>query len=139
MQEEFVTLFTRLENLATEELHRLAVNLVKTEQESVACLIAHISEISRRKAHLELGYSTLFDYCLRHLGLSEGSTNLRIHVANLCRKFPLVLERLGENRISLTVAGLLAPHLTDDCVFRRSRPGIPARRRPPIPEESGQL
>ena len=113
MKEEIVTWFTRLETLATEELHRMAENLVKAEQESAACLIAHLSEISKRKAHIELGYGNLYDYCKRRLGLSEGSTHLRVQVAKVCRRIPLVLERLGENRISLTVAGILAPHLDE--------------------------
>src|SRR2546426_3722429 len=56
----------------------------------------------------------LFDYCVRRLKLSEGSVYLRLQVAGVARRFPEVLSRLAENRISLTVAGMLAPHLRED-------------------------
>lgn len=48
--------------------------------------------------------------------LSEGSVALRIQVANVSRRFPQILIALAENRMSLTVAGLLAPVLTESNV-----------------------
>ena len=54
--------------------------------------------------------------CVRELNLSEGSVPLRLQVAGISRRFPRVLEDLGEGRISLTVAGKLAPHLTEENV-----------------------
>ena len=38
----------------------------------------------------------------------------RIHVANVSRRFPQLLVALAENRISLTVASLLAAHVTEN-------------------------
>ena len=35
----------------------------------------------------------------------------RIHVANVSRRYPQLLVALAENRISLTVASLLAAHV----------------------------
>ncbi len=82
----------------------------------MALVIAHIAEMSRRKGHLECGYKNLFEYCTRRLHLSEGSVALRIQVANVSRRFPQILVALAENRMSLTVAGLLAPVLTESNV-----------------------
>ena len=82
----------------------------------MALVIAHIAEMSRRKGHLEYGYKNLFDYCARRLKLSEGSVARRIQVANVSRRFPQILVTLAENRLSLTVAGLLAPVLTESNV-----------------------
>jgi hypothetical protein len=48
--------------------------------------------------------------------LSEGSVARRLQVANVSRRFPQILVALAENRISLTVAGHLAPHLREDNV-----------------------
>ncbi len=58
----------------------------------------------------------LFECCVRRLGLSEGSVARRIQVANVCRRFPQLLVSVTENRLSLTVAGMLAPHLREDNV-----------------------
>ncbi len=78
MKEEIESYFGRLESLSTLELERSAQKVVDTEKRNVARVIAHIAEISKRKAHIELGYKTLFDYCVRGLGLSEGSAWSRI-------------------------------------------------------------
>ena len=97
--------------------------LVRAEKRNVTLVIAHIAEMSRRKGHLERGYKNLFDYCVRRLRLSEGSVALRIQVANVALRFPQILVPLAENQLSLTVAGMIAPHLraeNDAAVFHRS-------------------
>ena len=81
MSERFTAYFEQLERLSTEDLDRSVVDLVLAEKQNVAFVIAHIAEISRRKADLERAYPNLFVYCLRRLNLSEGSVSLRIQVA----------------------------------------------------------
>src|SRR5262245_53530270 len=106
--------FEKLEKLSTEELDQETQKCVLSEQRNVATCIAHLSEISRRKEHLRRGYTSLFDYCVQRLKLSEGSVFLRVQVANVARRFPGVLSALAQNRISLSVAGALAPHLSEE-------------------------
>ena len=96
----------------------LRLGLVRAEKRNVALVIAHIAEMSRRKGYLERGYKSLFDYCIRRLKLSEGSVARRIQVANVSKCFPQLLVALAENRVSLTVAGLLAAHLRRENVER---------------------
>jgi hypothetical protein len=108
--------FETLEGLSTKALTDSAENLVRDEKRSVALLIAHIAEMSRRKAELACGYKNVFEYCVRRLNLSEGSVALRLQVANVSRRFPQILVALAENRISLTVAGHFAPHIREDNV-----------------------
>jgi len=114
VSEKFTAYFERLEGLSSEELDRSVAELVRAENRNVALVIAHIAEISRRKGELERGYPNLFEYCVRRLNLSEGSVALRIQVANVARRFPQVLASLAEGRISLSVAGRLAPHLAEE-------------------------
>jgi len=110
--------FETLETLSTEELDRSAEKLVRAEKRNVVLVIAHIAEMSRRKGHLECGYKNLFEYCTRRLNLSEGSVARRIQVANASRRFPQILVALAENRLSLSVAGLLAPVLTESNIAK---------------------
>ena len=116
MIEQFKSYFVKLERLSSAELDRSAEKLVVAENGNIAKLIAHIAEMSARKAALELGYKNLFDYCVRRLNLSEGAVPARIHVANVSRRFPQLLVAFAENRISLTVASLLAAHVCEDNV-----------------------
>ena len=106
----------RIAALSSEELDRSVVDLVGRENRTVALVIAHLAEISRRKLDLERGYRGLFDYGVRRLGLSEGSVARRVQVAYIVRRFPQVLEALAGGRISLTVAGLIAPQVREDNV-----------------------
>ena len=116
MIEQFTSYFTKLERLSRDELLRSAEKLVVSENRTIAKLIAHLAEMSSRKTALKLGYKSLFDYCISRLNLSEGAVPARIHVANVSRRFPQLLVALAESRISLTVAALLAPHLTESNV-----------------------
>jgi len=129
MIEKIKTYFEKLVSLSTEELDRSIEKLVRAEKRNAALVIAHIAEMSRRRGHVERGYKNLFEYCTRRLNLSEGSVARRIQVANVSRRFPQILVALAENRMSLTVAGLLAPVLTEgnvekllaDCAGMASR------------------
>ena len=96
MVKEIKAYFETLEGLSTEALDRSAEKLVRAEKRNVALLIAHIAEMSRRKAELECGYKNLFDYCVRRLNLSEGSVALRIQVANVSRSLKAKFERLAK-------------------------------------------
>lgn len=116
MIEKVRSYFARLASLSSAELDRSAEKLVVAEKGNIAKLIAHIAEMSARKAALELGYRNLFEYCVRRLNLSEGAVPARIHVAHVSRRFPQLLAALAENRISLTVASLLAAHVREDNV-----------------------
>ncbi len=116
MIDKFTHYFTKLEKLSSDALLRSAEKLVVSENTNIAKLIAHLAEMSSRKTALKLGYTSLYQYCIEGLNLSEGAVPARIHVANVSRRFPQLLVALAERRISLTVAALLAPHLTEDNV-----------------------
>ena len=107
-------LIEQIHKLSSQELKRQTDLLAEQERRQVARLIAHLAEVSRRKLHLAMGYPSLFEYCVKRLGLSEGCTALRIQVSRVCHRHPMILDALAEQRISLTVAGKLTPHLTED-------------------------
>ena len=107
-------LIEQLHKLSSSELKHQTELLAEQEHRQVARLIANLAEVSLRKLHLKLGYRSLFEYCVKRLGLSEGCTALRIQVCRVCHRHPMILDALAGQRISLTVAGKLAPHLTDD-------------------------
>ncbi|MCB9882344.1 MAG: HNH endonuclease [Planctomycetes bacterium] len=102
--------FQHVEQLSDDELCSQATQLAGITLKHTAELIAHISVIADKQA-FRPEYTSLFTYCMNELGLSEGETNVRTQVANVCRRHPELLDSLGANRMSLTVAGKLAPHL----------------------------
>ena len=77
MIEKIENYFTKLERLSNDELDRSAEKLVIAENVNIAKLIAHLAGMSSRKTALELGYRSLYDYCIKRLNLSEGAVPAR--------------------------------------------------------------
>ncbi|MCB9891403.1 MAG: HNH endonuclease [Planctomycetes bacterium] len=102
-----------VEQLSDDELRSQAPRLAGITLKHTAELIAHISVIADKQA-FRPEYTSLFTYCINELGLSEGETHVRTQVANVCRRHPELLDSLGANRMSLTVAGKLSPHLNQE-------------------------
>jgi len=87
---------------------------VRCERGFAALSIAHLIEISQRRLHEDEGYSSLFEFCTKKLGYSEGSAYKRIQAARAAAEFPALLEALANGRIHLTALVILRPHLTAD-------------------------
>jgi hypothetical protein len=84
------------------------------EREATTCLIAHLAVLDERRLYLVEGYSSLFTYCTQALHLSEHAAYGRIQAARAIRKFPIVLDMLGDGSLNLTTVGLLAGLLTHE-------------------------
>jgi HNH endonuclease len=85
---------------------------VAYERQATARLIALLMEVDSRKLYAGQGYSSLFTYCVKKLHLSEHAAYLRIEAARTARRYPAVLDKLGDGSLHLTAVSLLAPHLT---------------------------
>src|SRR5205823_7560381 len=90
----------------------LGRRLGRTRQAEVEFLIA-LAEFDRRELFLELGSSSLWDYCMRALHLREGATYRRTHAARLLRRFPQLAELLRDGRLCLSTLCELEPILTE--------------------------
>lgn len=84
------------------------------ERDATARLVGLLAEVDTRRLYLGEGYSSMFAWCTRALQMSEHAAYARIEAARMARRYPEILERLSDGRLSLTTVGLLAPHLTDE-------------------------
>ena len=94
-------------------LHDLAA-LVARDRATTAAMLAHVSEVDRRKLYLPAGYPSMYAYCVEELRLSEDAAYKRIQAARAAREFPALLPALAEGRLNLSGVVLLAPHLTPE-------------------------
>jgi hypothetical protein len=94
-------------------LHELLV-IVGSHRRVTAELVLHLGEVDARRLHVEKGFSSLFSYCVEELRFSEDEACRRIEAARLARRFPAIHSLLETAAVSLTVLGLLKPHLTDE-------------------------
>jgi hypothetical protein len=103
-----------IHRLSDTELIAEVNRLARCEREATAQLVAHLAELDARRLYLGAGFSSLFTYCRDVLKLSEQSTYNRIEAARAARRFPVILDMLGEAALNLATVRLLAPHLTPD-------------------------
>jgi len=101
-----------LHDLSDEALLARAQKLAAEDRRVTASLIESIAEIDLRRLYLAQGCSSIYEYCLEHLHLTEHAAYARIQAARLSRRFPVILERLGSSDVSLTAVMLLSPFLT---------------------------
>jgi hypothetical protein len=74
-----------------------------------ARVVAHLAEVEERRLHLKAASPSLFDYCLRRLGLSESAAFHRITAARLARKFPVIFGFLAAGSILERAPGSARP------------------------------
>jgi hypothetical protein len=101
----------RLLSVKNAELLTGLSQLVQRGNELTAEVLAHLAELEERRLHLQLGYSSLFAYCVEAVGLSEGSAGRRVAAARVCRRFPEAFELVARGDLHLSALCGLAPHL----------------------------
>ncbi|HET7538308.1 MAG TPA: DUF222 domain-containing protein [Polyangiaceae bacterium] len=102
----------RLVELGNSELLAGLSALVRQGNALTAQMLAHLVELEERLLHLELGFSSLFSYCVEALGMSEGAAGRRVTAARVCRRFPQTFRHVAQGDLSLCALCALAPHLT---------------------------
>jgi hypothetical protein len=103
-----------LRTLSDRELVSRTSRLARDARAATIQLLHHLNEIARRKLYLELGFSSLHDYCVRGLDYSSPSACRRIRAARCIREFPDVLPLLERGELDLGTISLIEPVLTDD-------------------------
>jgi 5-methylcytosine-specific restriction endonuclease McrA len=93
--------------LSSEALLSKTIFLAREERRITLELIEHLREIERRMLFAELGFGSLHDFCVKRLGLSEGSAQRRIQAMRLARELPEVKRAILDGEISLTNAAKL--------------------------------
>jgi hypothetical protein len=100
-------------HLTDDELMAAVPLLAGNEREATARLVAHLAELETRQLYVPAGYSSLYVYCQEGLGYSEDAAYNRKTAAQVARRYPAVIDRLADGRLSLTAIRILAPVLND--------------------------
>jgi hypothetical protein len=100
--------------LSDRDLLAAVLRAAASERHATVELLRLLAELDERRLYLGEGCSSLFTYCTQVLHLSEHAAYHRIEAARAARRFPVVLDLLGEGALTLTTIALLRPHLTDE-------------------------
>jgi RuvA, C-terminal domain len=96
-----------------ELLARLRAHLGKGNM-WLARLLVYLGEVDRRHLYAEHACSSMWDFCVRKLGMSDGEAHRRITVARIVRSFPRALACLERGEVHLCALYELRHHLTEE-------------------------
>lgn len=100
-------------NTAREFTDRLQA-LLQRERLALADFLVALADYDERRLWVDLGYTSLFYFLHRELGLSKGAAHYRKTAAELVQRFPEVVEPLRDGRLCLTTVVELAKVLTPE-------------------------
>jgi hypothetical protein len=103
-----------LTDLSNEQLLSDLHSLIGQGRKVLAGLLAYLGEVEQRRLDLESACSSLFDFCVRRLGMGDDEACRRVAGARLVRRFPVALAMIKRGEIHLTALLLLREHLTDE-------------------------
>src|SRR5450432_2626146 len=106
--------FWRLGNVSDAELRAQLSQLLVNSYRTEARIVAHLAEVEERGLHLRGGSSSMFDYCVQRLGLSNGEAFQRLTVARLARQFPVIFAVLDRREVHMSGLCLLRDYLTSE-------------------------
>src|SRR6187399_1324296 len=102
----------RLKSLANDELLAGLVRIVGRRNQITAEFLAYLAELDERQLFLDLGFSSLFEYCVEALRLCESTAGRHIGAARVCRKHPEAFALVASGALHASALSLLKKHLT---------------------------
>ena len=102
-----------LSKISNQELITKLSALTGTERETTLSILYHLIELDNRNLVFELGYSSLFDYCIRGLGYSDTSAYRRYSAANAIKLNPELGELFLQGKVTLCTISLAARSLRE--------------------------
>src|SRR5574341_2253708 len=99
---------------SARELTTRLLDLLRREQSALADFLLALSDFDAERRWQELGYTSLFYFLHRELGMSKGAAHYRKTAAELLRRVPEVVEPLRDGRLCITTIIALAKVLTPE-------------------------
>src|SRR6188474_2079760 len=104
----------RLKALADDELLAGLSSVVERRNQITAEFLAYLAELDERQLFLDLGFASLFEYCVEALALCESTAGRHIAAARVCRDHPEVFALVASGALHASALSLLRKHLTPD-------------------------
>lgn len=99
--------------LTNEELIRHTEELAADLRTKTCDLVESLAELDRRKLYQDFNYTSLFEYCVYKLKMSDAAAYRRIRAARAFQAYPPVKPLLRAGKLTLESLALLHPFLND--------------------------
>jgi 5-methylcytosine-specific restriction endonuclease McrA len=90
-----------METTSAQELSLRLAEMVRRERHLVVAFVVELADFAGRELYRELGYDSLFYYCVRQLGLPKSSSFRRSEAARLVARFPVIAGHLRDGSLSI--------------------------------------
>ena len=104
----------QLRALSNERLLAELASVVKRRNQVTAEFLAYLAEFDERRLYLDLGFASLFEYCVEALRLCESTAGRHIAAARVCRAHPQVFAWVASGELHASALSLLKKHLTTE-------------------------
>src|SRR6188768_3528233 len=101
-----------LKSLADDQLLSGLARIVHRRNQITAEFLAYLAELDERQLFLDLGFSSLFEYCVERLRLCESTAGRHIAAARACRTCPQAFGMVASGALHASALSLLRKHLT---------------------------
>lgn len=102
----------RVQGLKDDQLIAKLNELAQRDNLQMAELLAHLGELDARQLYLDMGFSSMWEYCMVALGFCQTSAWRRYTAARVCRQYPDVYDKVARGDLHLSVLAELSSHLT---------------------------
>ncbi|MBK9294054.1 MAG: hypothetical protein IPM57_06350 [Oligoflexia bacterium] len=93
---------SKLKALSKSDLILELKNLVLEERKLLSLVLDYLLEVQTRRLYLEMGYPSLFEFCVKELQYSESAAQRRISAMRLMRDIPEVKTKIESGNLNLT-------------------------------------
>ncbi len=100
-----------LKMVSNQRLVEILHGLVSEERKLLTRVLEHLAEVYRRRLYLEMGYSSLFTFCVKELGYTESQSQRRVLAMRAIALVPELENRLESGKVSLATVSLAQAHL----------------------------
>src|SRR6478609_1268859 len=119
----------RVKSLADDQLLAGLASIVLRRNQVTAEFLAYLAELDERQLFLDLGYSSVFEYCVEKLKLCESTAGRHIAAARVCRTHPKAFALVASGTLHASALSLLKKYLTTEnaaelfelCMHRSAR------------------
>jgi hypothetical protein len=97
-----------------KEIHEQALKCAREFKHAEAALLKTVMMADRERVFVALGYGSLFEYCVKALGLSESVAYALISVGRKAREVPELGQKIEQGELSVSKAKKVAAVLTPE-------------------------
>ncbi|HEX6791571.1 MAG TPA: HNH endonuclease [Candidatus Krumholzibacteria bacterium] len=107
-------MFDGLTSISDQQVLANTDRIVIEDRKLTLRMLDHLHAVELRKLFLQLGYSSMFDYCTKHQRLSEPDAVRKIRTERCIARFRQLIPLLESGEVNPTTVSMIAKHINPE-------------------------